>query len=283
MTKLGRGLEALINIRNENENNITGITTLKINSINPNRYQPRKVFNIEKLNELAVSLKENGVIQPIIVTKKEGSEYELVAGERRLEAAKLADFKEIPVIIRSVSRKEQLQLAIIENVQRENLNPIEEAKAYKRLNLEFSLTHSEISNIVGKDRATVSNMIRLLKLNVSIQNLILQGKLTSGHARAILQLEEKLHNKFADYIIKHKLSVRKAEYEAKRLRESSVITFPQKKYFRTSEFDKHERELNNLYSLKVKITQKDKKGKISFYYSNENELNKLLETLKKDE
>lgn len=281
MTKLGRGLGALINFGLEKEDVTTGITTLKIDFIKPNRYQPRKIFNPEKLNELAISLKENGIIQPIIVTKQADSDYELVAGERRLEAAKLAGFNDVPVIIRSVSKKEQLQLAIIENVQREDLNGIEEAKAYKQLNTEFGLTHSEISNIVGKDRATISNLVRLLKLSNSIQNLVLMGKLSSGHARAILSVEEKLQNNFADFIIKHNLSVRKAEAEAKRLRESNIIAFPSKKYFRSNEFDNYESELNKLYSLKVKISQNDKKGKISFYYNDEKELQILLENLKK--
>ncbi len=132
MTKLGRGLGALINVGLEKEDVTTGITTIRIDSIKPNCYQPRKIFNPEKLNELVISLKENGIIQPIIVTKQADSDYELVTGERRLEAAKLTDFNEVPVIIRSVSEKEQLQLAIIENVQRADRNGIEEAKAYKQ-------------------------------------------------------------------------------------------------------------------------------------------------------
>ena len=156
-----------------------GVTTLRISEIVPNRYQPRRTFDKDKLQELADSLRENGIIQPIIVTKRDDALYELIAGERRLEASKLAGFREIPVIVRSVTPKEQLQFAIIENVQREDLNAIEVAKAYQQLNEEFNLTHAQISEIVGKDRATISNFIRLLKLNEQIQNMILSNFLSS--------------------------------------------------------------------------------------------------------
>ena len=177
MTRLGKGLEALISSGPESIDKTTGITTIDVDHIKPNRFQPRKKFKPEKLQELANSLKENGIIQPIIVTKRDESQFELVAGQRRLEAAKLAGFDEIPVIIRSVSLKEQLQFAIIENVQREDLTAIEEAQAYQQLNTEFDLTHAQISDIVGKDRATITNLIRLLKLNDDIQNMILDEKL----------------------------------------------------------------------------------------------------------
>ena len=283
MTKLGKGLEALISAVPESTDISTGITTIKTDKIKPNRYQPRKKFNAEKLQELANSLKENGIIQPIIVTTKDEGEYELIAGERRLEASKLAGFNEIPVIIRSVSPKEQLQFAIIENVQREDLTAIEEAKAYQQLNDEFKLTHAQISEIVGKDRATITNFIRLLKLSDKVQMMILNDQISSGHARAILQVDEKLQDKFSQLIIKNKLSVRKAEEEAKYIKETGSVSHSRKKkeVIEIPELKEFEQNLNQKFNSKVKISDNNYKGKVSFYYSSKDELNKLLEKLRK--
>ncbi|MBC8385977.1 MAG: ParB/RepB/Spo0J family partition protein [Candidatus Cloacimonetes bacterium] len=279
MTKLGRGLEALINAGPESIDKTTGITTLKVDFIKPNKYQPRKLFKKEKLEELARSLKENGMIQPIIVTKKDQSSFELVAGERRLEAAKIAGFKEVPVIIRSVSAKEQLQFAIIENVQREDLNAIEEALAYKQLHDDFKMTHAQISDIMGKDRATITNAIRILKLNNNIQNLILENKITSGHARAILQVDEKLHEQFADYIFNNKLSVRRTEIEAKRINETGKIAKPKEKGMINSIYNSFEKNLFKKFNVKVRISHKADKGKVSFYFSSKKELENLIKML----
>ena len=283
MNRLGKGLEALISSVPESTDKSTGITTIKTDRIKPNRYQPRKLFNTEKLQELANSLKENGIIQPIIVTTKDEGEYELIAGERRLEASKLAGFSEIPVIIRSVSPKEQLQFAIIENVQREDLTAIEEAKAYQQLNEEFKLTHAQISEIVGKDRATITNFIRLLKLSDNVQQMILNDQISSGHARAILQVDEELRDKFSQLILKNKLSVRKAEEEAKRIKETGSVSISKKKkeVINMPELKEYEKNLKQKFNSKVKISDNNYKGKISFYYSSKDEFNKLLEKLKK--
>jgi ParB family transcriptional regulator, chromosome partitioning protein len=281
---LGKGLNALISNGPESTDRTTGITTLKIDSIVPNRYQPRKVFDRSKLAELAESLKQNGILQPIIVTKNADSEYELVAGERRLEAAKLAEIDEVPVIIRSITPQEQLQYAIIENVQREDLNAVEEAKAYQRLNEEFGLTHLRISEVVGKDRATISNLIRLLKLEDVIQNYILEGKLSSGHARAILQIPPERQLKFADLIVKNHLSVRKAEELA---RNSEILTETQQPVpIDENEINwikKLENKIANKYSFKVNITRKNNRGKISFYFKSKKEMENLLKALKVDD
>ncbi len=283
MTRLGKGLEALISSVPESTDKSTGITTIKTDLIKPNRYQPRKQFNSEKLQELANSLKENGIIQPIIVTTKDEGEYELIAGERRLEASKLAGFSEIPVIIRSVSPKEQLQFAIIENVQREDLTAIEEAKAYQQLNEEFKLTHAQISEIVGKDRATITNFIRLLKLSDNVQQMILNDQISSGHARAILQVDEELRDEFSQLIFKNKFSVRKTEEEAKRIKETGSVLISKKKkeIIEIPELKEFEKNLKHKFNSKVKITDNNYKGKVSFYYSSKDELNKLLEKFEK--
>ncbi|MDO9578706.1 MAG: ParB/RepB/Spo0J family partition protein [Candidatus Cloacimonadales bacterium] len=276
MTRLGKGLEALINSGPESIDRTTGITTVKVDMIKPNRYQPRKFLDSEKLQELANSLKENGIIQPIIVTKKDDTNYELVAGERRLEAAKLAGFEEIPVIIRSVSPKEQLQFAIIENVQREDLSPIEEANAYQRLNEEFNLTHAQISEIVGKDRVTITNLIRLLKLPASIQKMILDKQLSPGHARAILQVAEEDQEDFAFNIINNIFSVRKAEQEAKIIKEKVVSKKPRIEPEKIPELIDYEAHLKKEFNSRVKVSGKLTKGKITFYYSSKKELEKLI-------
>lgn len=283
MNRLGKGLGALISSSPESTDVSTGITTIKIDQIKPNKYQPRKQFNNEKLQELASSLKENGIIQPIIVTTKDEGEYELIAGERRLEASKLAGFSEIPVIIRSVSPKEQLQFAIIENVQREDLTAIEEAKAYQQLNEDFKLTHAQISEIVGKDRVTITNFIRLLKLSGDVQQMILNEQISSGHARAILQVDKELREQFAQLILKGKLSVRKAEEEAKRIKETGKVSVSKKKkeIIEIPELKEYEKNLKQKFDSKVKISDNNYMGKVSFYYSSKEELETLLEKLKK--
>ena len=178
---LGRGLSALIPDTEERSDPRSSISTLPIGRIKANRWQPARA-STKPSPELAESIKANGIIQPLIVTKTEGSDYELIAGERRLQAARLAGLEAVPVVIRSVSEKEQLQLAIVENVQREDLSPIEEAKAYQALAEDFSLTHQQIAEIVAKDRATISNSIRLLKLPPEVQEQVEAGLLSPGHA-----------------------------------------------------------------------------------------------------
>lgn len=278
MTRLGKGLEALIDTGPESIDKTTGITTIKVDMIAPNRYQPRKKFDSEKLKELADSLKESGIIQPIIVTKKDETKYELIAGERRLEASKLAGLEEVPVIIRSVSAKEQLQFAIIENVQREDLNAIEEAQAYAKLSEEFGLKHSQIAELVGKDRVTVTNLIRLLKLAPEVQDMLLQSKLTSGHARAILQVDKNLQRDFAEHIQQENLSVRKAEMEAKQIKEDGEI-FKKSTKKRIAYFERTEKDLAGKLKIKVKISGNEKTGKISLHFKSKQEFENLIELL----
>ncbi|MCK9610865.1 MAG: ParB/RepB/Spo0J family partition protein [Candidatus Cloacimonas sp.] len=268
---LGRGLSALIPENNLEQTPQLGITTLPIESIKPNRYQPRKKIDPEKLAELTESIKENGIIQPLIVTKTSSSEYELIAGERRLEAAKQAGLEKVPVVIRSVSKKEQLQLALIENIQREDLNPVEEAIAYNTLVEDFGLTHSQISVIVGKDRATVTNSLRLLKLPEEVKQMLVSGELNSGLARAVLSVKQELQKSFAEYIVKYNLTVRQAEEKAKNFSPDKKEE-PEKVKTNTRN-QELEKELNNLFHLKVKVQENNGKGKITLVYKSPEELN----------
>jgi len=274
---LGRGLSALIPDIEKEQNPQWGITTLPVNSIKPNRYQPRKTFDPEKLAELTDSIRENGIIQPIIVTKTSSSEYELIAGERRLEAAKQAGLEKVPVVIRSVSKKEQLQLALIENIQREDLNPIEEAIAYNTLVEDFSLTHSQISEIVGKDRATVTNSLRLLKLPEEVKQMLVSGELNSGQARTVLSVSPNLQNSFAEYIIKYNLTVRQAEEKAKTFALGKK-TDPEKSKtnIRNKELEK---ELSKMLRLQVKVQENKGKGKITLTYKSQEELTNFIAML----
>ncbi|MBI9032576.1 ParB/RepB/Spo0J family partition protein [bacterium] len=273
--ELGRGLDSLISKLPESTSTETGITTVKIEFIHPNRLQPRKLFDREKLEELANSIRENGIIQPIIVTKSIDEEgYELVAGERRLEASKLAGFDEIPVIIRSISPKEKLLYAIIENVQREDLNAIEEALAYNQLINDFGMSQAQVAEMMGKDRSTITNTLRMLKLTPPVQKLLLNNDISAGHCRAILQLPDQDQTTFAEKIVKDSLSVRNAEELAKTWQNKTKA----KKL--TSQRRKDvENVLKEQLNLKVKVEEKNGKGKVLIQYNNEDELNRLLKTL----
>ncbi len=278
--RLGRGLEALISTGQESIDKNTGIATIKIGNIHPNPYQPRHVFDEEKLNELANSLAESGMIQPIIVTKNSKSEYELIAGERRLEAAKIAGFNEVPVIIRCVSPREQLQFALIENIQRENLNPIEEAKAYQQLQEQFNLTHQDIAKLMGKERVTVTNTVRLLKLDSKVQNFISSGKISPGHGRALLQLDIKDQSNYADMVIKRNYSVRETEHWLRRLsnKEDKNNNDPEENKERKSYLSYIQHQIGEKLSMPVKVEEGKKGGKISIHYRSEEELQKLFST-----
>lgn len=266
--RLGRGLSALIPAHEEGRSSQLGLGTLPIERIRLNKHQPRKSFDPGKLNELAESIRENGIIQPLIVTKTQGSDYELIAGERRLQAAKLAGLDRVPVVIRSVSEKEQLQLAIVENIQREDLSPIEEARAYQALAEDFGLSHAEIAQIMSKNRSTITNSIRLLQLCPQIQELILGGELSAGHARAILSVIEAYRLPFAQYLVKYKLSVRQAEEKAARFRPDE----PKPKPVSTPIIKSIQAELQQSLGLKVNIQGQMNKGKISIEYRSHEEL-----------
>ena len=270
---LGRGLSALIRDKEPNDNIKAGLGTLPIDKIKPNRYQPRKHFDPERLKELAQSIAENGIIQPLIVSKSAGSDYELIAGERRLEAAKLAGLTDVPVVIRSVSKKEQLQLAIVENIQREDLGPIEEAMAYQALTQDFALTHAQIATTMGKDRVTITNSLRLLKLPDDVIELVAAEELTAGHARAVLMVQPEYQILYARHIIKYSFSVRQAEERAKTYVSSlqKGEEEPQKDTLTRS----FERELGSIFPGKVSVREHKGKGKITLEYRDAEQLEKI--------
>ena len=254
--------------------------TLKLNLIEPNSEQPRKNFDEESLQELADSIKQYGILQPLIVQKK-GSHYEIIAGERRWRAAKLAGITDVPVLIREYDKQQTMEIALIENVQRADLNPIEEAQAFQQLIQEFHLTQEEIANRVSKNRATITNSMRLLKLDSRVQDMLAEGKISSGHARALLGLEEgERQYQVAAKIIEEKLSVRDVEKLVKMMNRPPKEKKPEKGPDIDLIYRQVEDKLKSIMGTKVVINQKDKnKGRIEIEYYSQEELERLIELM----
>lgn len=277
---LGKGLDLLIPDEDNNEESKSPVL-IKVTQIDPNKGQPRKNFNEEALNELASSIKRHGMIQPVIVRKRD-DRYELIAGERRWRAARIAGLKEIPAIIREYSDGEISEIALIENIQREDLTPIEEAKAYKTLIEEYGITQEELSSRISKSRANIANTMRLLKLNEDVQAMVEEGLLSAGHARALLGLEdEESQLKAAGEVIKGDLSVRDTEKLVKNKKNP-----PQKKEKKLPENDFVYRDIEEKMTLqlsaKVKIVNKaDGTGRIEIDYFSDGELERLCSVIAK--
>lgn len=286
---LGKGLGSLFGETNikevtatpkkeEKKSGESDITTVRMSQIEPNKNQPRSNFDDEKIASLAESIKEHGLIQPIIITPSDNGMYKIVAGERRWRAAKKAKLREIPALIREYSDEQVAEIALIENLQRENLNPIEEAVGYNLLMDEFSLTQEVISQRVGRSRSAVANSLRLLTLENSIQKLLIDGSLTSGHARAVLSLDSKeLREALANKIIEDNLNVRQAEALAKQLQKK---TPPKKKKEKTAydiEIENIQNKLSSSMGTKVSINHTPKKGKIEIEYYGTDDLDRILE------
>ena len=253
---------------------------VKITEVEPNREQPRKNFNEDALLELADSIKQFGIIQPLVVQKQDDY-YEIIAGERRWRAAKLAGLKEVPVIIKNYTEQERVEIALIENVQRADLNPIEEAQAFQQLIQEFHLTQEEIANRVSKNRATITNSMRLLKLDVRVQDMLADGKISSGHARALLGLEEgERQYQVAVKITEEKLSVRDVEKLVKMMNRPPKEKKPEKGPDIDLIYRQVEDKLKSIMGTKVVINQKDKnKGRIEIEYYSQEELERLIELM----
>ena len=270
---LGRGLSSLIGDTATNSTN----NKMSISSIIPNKYQPRKSFEKERLEELSNSIKERGIIQPLIVRKSEdqNEKYELIAGERRWQAAQNAGLHEVPVIVIEADNLKSLEFAIVENVQRKDLNPIEEANGYKRLIDEFNYDQEKVSKFIGKSRAHVANCIRLLGLPNEVIKLVEENKLSQGHAKILVSLENAVF--LAKKIINKKLSVRQSENLVRLLKSKSKSKFkPQ-----DSNIKELENTITNKIGLNVNIkNNKDNSGQIIFSYKSQEQLDRLIDIIK---
>jgi len=270
---LGKGLDALLPDRGSE------VIEIEIGKVFPNENQPRKVFKNDALKELAASIKEKGVLQPVIVSRVGDGTFRLIAGERRWRASSLAGLRKIPALVKDVSSQDAIEIALIENIQREELNPIETANAFQSLMKDFKLTQEALSDRVGKDRATVANYLRILKLPDEIKALVNEGSLTIGHAKALLSLEDK-HKQIAaaKKIVREGLSVRAAEFLCNHLTGPSQVSASAKKEKRKlPEVADLEDRLIQALGTKVSIRHKGKKGRIEIEYYSLDELDRLLE------
>ncbi len=278
MTKkgLGRGLESIIPISNIRDR--TYVLEVDIDQLNPNLYQPRQDFDQDKLDELKESIKAHGIIQPIIV-RESSQGYEVVAGERRLKAAKALGMKKIPVIIRQFNNLKTFEVALVENIQREDLNPIEQAFAFKRLVEEFKLTHQELAAITGKSRAFVSNTLRLLNLSEWVRKRVASGEVSFGHAKVLLSLEDKqVQQELGQKIIEQELSVRDLERMVKRwIKKKDKNLSPYRK--KIQYFPELEKKLTAKLESRVNVKFSGKKGKITIEFYNNEDLNRISDIM----
>lgn len=271
---LGRGLNALMGEAQTETGSVASDTLIDINKIQPNPNQPRMHFNETLLQELSESIRENGVLQPLLVRKK-GQKYEIIAGERRYQASKLAGIEKLPVIIKDVDDQKMLELALIENLQRSDLNPIEEAKGYKQLLKESGMTQEALSKAVSKSRSAITNSLRLLDLPDEVQQFLFDGKMTAGHARAILAVPfEDARIRLAQKVVNEGLSVRATENLAPLF---SVGEEPKKsKSVTPQSYKKAARALRQVFNTNVKVKSSRGKNKIEIEFKDEEELSQIL-------
>jgi ParB family chromosome partitioning protein len=290
---LGKGLDSLIpnkaektvkaekkpEEKKEERKSESGEILVKINQVEPNREQPRKEFDEDSLMELADSIKQFGILQPLLVQKKKDY-YEIIAGERRWRAAKIAGIKEVPIIVKEYTNQEIVEISLIENIQRENLNPIEEAMAYKRLLEEFSLKQDEVAERVSKSRTAVTNSMRLLKLSPRVQQMIVDDMISTGHARALLAIDdEEQQYQLANRIFDEKLSVRETEKLVKALKNPKKEKKNQK-IEHTFVYNNIEEQMKNIIGTKVIVNPKaNGKGKIEIEYYSEEELERIYDLI----
>ncbi len=287
---LGKGLDSLIgggfnlaapNKENENEDNQKPTQMMKIRMIEPNRNQPRKQFDEDSLTELSDSIKLYGIIQPIIVCKRD-SHYEIIAGERRWRAAKMAGLKEVPVIVKDYTEREIAEISLVENLQRDDLNPIEEAKAYERLIQEYQLRQEDVAERVSKSRTVITNSLRLLKLSDKVQTMLMQGLITTGHAKVLLSVVSKeMQDEIADHIIDEKLSVRELEnYIKGMMAPKKKEAVPKKQFSNMELYHTLEEKMKECMGTKVHINRRDEnKGKIEIEYYSADDLERIIEAL----
>ena len=283
---LGKGLDSMIppkatanaaSLKNDDNTTKTGETILKINEVEPNKDQPRKNFKEDSLKELSDSIKKHGIVQPLIVSKQKDY-YEIIAGERRWRAAKIAGLKEVPVIIKDYSPQEIMEVALIENIQREDLNPVEEARAYQRLIQEYDLKQEEVAEKVSKSRTAVTNSLRLLKLDDRILNMLSDDIISSGHARALLGISDpEKQYEIAVRITEEGLSVREIERLVKNINNPVQKTAEKKELKNDFVYRDLEEQLKQKIGTKVRINRKnEKQGKLEIEYYSQEELEKII-------
>jgi ParB family transcriptional regulator, chromosome partitioning protein len=276
---LGKGLDALIptgKTTPSGEGN--GVTQVPVDLIQRNPRQPREKFDMEELENLAVSIREHGVIQPLIVSPGKNGIYILIAGERRLQASRKAGLRTVPVVIRHATDQQLLELALIENVQRADLNAIEEAEAYQHLETEFKLSHEAIAARVGKNRSTVTNAIRLLEASSAVKQALVNGQITAGHARAMLTLSANAQEEALNTILKQELSVRQTEELVKRMSGQKLVS--KKKTRRSPNVSDVETRLQSSLGTRVSLKHnKSGRGTVTIYYYSNEDLDTLLEKL----
>ena len=277
---LGRGLEALIP-GGDLAPSEGGVTNLPVQSINPNPRQPRRDFHTEGLDELTASIRDHGVIQPLIVTPAElTGQYTLIAGERRLQAARLAGLSLVPAIIRDATDQQRLELALIENLQREDLSPLEEAEAYRQLYEDFHLSHEEIAQRVSKSRVAVTNTMRLLRLPDSVKNALVEGRISEGHARALLALPSpEAQSAALKSVIGKDLTVRKTEELVRKISGEKKTKAKKQPMPEIAEIEEH---LRSSLGTKVTLRAGKKGGSITIHYYSNEELDSLLQRLTKE-
>lgn len=287
---LGKGLQALIPPVPLGDEGNKDILWIDLANIKPNENQPRKNIDKEKLMELAKSIKEHGVVQPIIVRRRSENTYEIVAGERRWRACQLAEMDKVPAIIKDYSTQQVSEIALIENIQREDLNPIEEAGAYKTLIERYKLTQEELSKKVGKSRPHIANTLRLLNLPAEVKSLLSEGQLSTGHARALLSIQDdRIRKEIAYRIIDEKLSVRQVEDLIAHKEEKSLVEVEKEKKGNREQSSKDNRidpiimemeeKLQTCLGTKVQLRYQKGKGKIEISYYSDDELDRLLEII----
>ena len=276
--KLGRGLSSLLS-PSDNNTNIENLKYLNISSLIANKEQPRKKFDKKELDDLAISIKAQGILQPIIVRKKSEDIFEIIAGERRWRAAQIAGLHEVPVLVKQMSDRQVVEVSLIENIQRENLNPVEEARALQKLLKNKNSNYEELIKLIGKSRSHVSNMIRLLELDEKILNLIEEGKLSMGHARALIGVPDAFE--LANEIIKKKLSVRDIEKRTSKFKKN--YKQHKKRELKDPNITDLEKELSEKIGLKttIEFNEEGSSGSLTLYYSNLDQLDDIMRRLKK--
>ncbi|MBX9977414.1 MAG: ParB/RepB/Spo0J family partition protein [Alphaproteobacteria bacterium] len=280
---LGRGLSALLgeSLPPMNDQIFGNVTTLPVSQLKPGQFQPRSVFDDEKLMSLIDSIREKGIIQPLVVRKLDLGRYEIIAGERRWRAAKTLNYVEVPVIIRECNDTEALELAIVENIQRDDLNPLEEAEAYQKLMTQFNYTQEQIAKQIGKSRSYVANMLRLNGLPGNIKSLIFEGKISAGHARALLTIEN--NDELVQEIVAKNLNVREVEKKVKELKSggptkaTDSTRIPQEK---SDDILSLENQLRGLLDSNVDIILKKDKGHITIHFNSLEQMDDIIQKIR---